>query len=98
MRHSLDPKHFVSHATIRALALLALGAVAGAQNMLINGALHGTVTDVSGAVIPGARVVVRNLTNGQVREAVTGNRGFYTITQRRPVATPSPFPRKASQQ
>jgi hypothetical protein len=81
MMRSLDPKHFVSHATMMALALLALGAVARAQNMLINGALHGTVTDVSGAVIPGARVVVRNLTNGQVREAVTGNRGFYTITQ-----------------
>jgi hypothetical protein len=54
---------------------------ATAQNALVNGEFHGTVTDASGAVIPGATVRVTNLSNGQSRLATTDNRGFYTITQ-----------------
>jgi hypothetical protein len=47
----------------------------------VNGAFHGTVTDASGAVIPGATVEVRNLATGTVRQATTNSVGFYTITQ-----------------
>jgi Carboxypeptidase regulatory-like domain len=47
----------------------------------INGAFHGTVTDPSGGAIPGAKVVIRNLSNGEVRQAVTNSVGYYTITK-----------------
>jgi hypothetical protein len=46
----------------------------------VNGAFHGTVTDSSGAVIPGAAVQVTNLTNGGARDATTDDKGFYTIS------------------
>jgi hypothetical protein len=41
--------------------------------------LHGTVTDPSGAVIPGAAVRARNLQTGALVEAKTGAEGSYTI-------------------
>lgn len=47
----------------------------------LQGTINGTVTDPSGAVIPGAKVVVtRNGVNGASRTTVTGSSGYYTIT------------------
>ncbi len=60
---------------------LAFSSLASAQNVLINGAFHGTVTDASGAVIPGATLTIANLNSGLRRVAITDRRGFYTITQ-----------------
>jgi len=64
------------------LAVLAL--LAGVQNaalaQAVNGSFHGTVTDPTGAVIPGAQVEIRNLANGATRDATTDTRGYYTIT------------------
>ena len=45
----------------------------------ISGALHGTVTDASGAVIPGAVIEVKNLGNAQIRTATTDRRGYYAV-------------------
>src|SRR5215472_11749931 len=47
----------------------------------VNGAFHGTITDPTGAVIPGATVVVKNLATGAVRQADSDAAGFYTLTQ-----------------
>jgi hypothetical protein len=47
----------------------------------INGAFHGTITDTSGAAIPGAKVVITNLSNGEVRQALTNSVGYYTVTK-----------------
>src|SRR6266568_1470206 len=47
----------------------------------VNGAFHGTVTDATGAVIPGVAVGVKNLASGAVRQGTTNDTGFYTITQ-----------------
>ncbi len=47
----------------------------------VNGAFHGTVTDASAGVIPGATVEVKNLATGASRQATTNDTGFYTITQ-----------------
>jgi len=55
-----------------------------AQNVQINGAFHGTVSDTTGAVMPDAKVEVKNLTSGQVRTAITNESGFYTIAQLAP--------------
>jgi hypothetical protein len=52
-----------------------------AQNVMLNGGFHGTVTDTSGAVIPGVKVTVTNLNSGLLRTATTDAGGFYTITQ-----------------
>jgi hypothetical protein len=40
--------------------------------------LTGTVTDPSGAVIPGAQVFINDAANGVIRNIVTDNAGFYT--------------------
>ena len=80
---------FLRHAAFKlaalvvcSLALLAL--LAGVQNpalaQAVNGSFHGTVTDSSGAVIPGAQVEIRNLSSGATRDATTDDKGFYTIT------------------
>src|ERR1022692_2801322 len=44
------------------------------------GALRGTVTDSTGAVVPSATVTVTSIDNGQVRTATTGADGVCTIT------------------
>src|SRR3984893_12991625 len=43
------------------------------------GALTGTVTDSSGAVVPGATVTATSADTGQARTATTGADGAYTI-------------------
>ena len=42
--------------------------------------LRGTVSDPSGAVVPGAKVLARNLSTGAVLEATTGAEGGYAIS------------------
>jgi hypothetical protein len=48
-----------------------------AQNSVSTGALGGRVTDQSGAVAPGVKVVVRNLANGVDQSAETNQAGLY---------------------
>ncbi len=55
--------------------LLVLSAAAAAQTT--TSTIEGTVTDSSGAVLPGAEVAVRGATLGAERTAVTDTRGFY---------------------
>jgi len=40
--------------------------------------INGTVTDQSGAVVPGAKVSITNVTTGQTRDVVTASDGGYT--------------------
>ena len=47
----------------------------------VNGSFHGTVTDTTGAVITGATVEIKNQASGQQRQAITDDKGFYTITE-----------------
>jgi len=48
-----------------------------AQNLVLTGALSGRVTDKSGAVVPGASVVVRNLGTGVTQSAEANHAGLY---------------------
>jgi Carboxypeptidase regulatory-like domain/TonB dependent receptor len=48
-----------------------------AQNVVLTGALGGRVTDQSGAVVPGASVVLRNLATGLQQSVVTNRAGLY---------------------
>jgi hypothetical protein len=50
-----------------------------AEAQTIRGTLTGTVTDASGAVLPGFTVTVTNPANGETRSAQTGHDGGYTI-------------------
>src|SRR5262249_44230580 len=59
--------------------LLAAPREARAQAQAANGAIEGTVTDVSGGVIPNAKVKVVNLDTGLEREAPTNEKGLYRV-------------------
>lgn len=59
------------------LAVFANCAILTAQNVVLTGALSGRVTDQSGAVLPGASVVVQSLGTGVKQSAVTNYAGLY---------------------
>ena len=59
-----------------------LGGNAIAQN--VTGTLTGTVADPSGAVVPGATVLMKNTASGDERRTVTNNDGFFSINAVQP--------------
>jgi hypothetical protein len=58
------------------------------------GVIAGVVTDESGAVLPGVTIEVTNRTTNQVRTAVTGPGGHYSV----PLLQPGPYQVRASLQ
>src|SRR2546428_5467704 len=46
---------------------------------VLYGTVVGTVTDQTGAVVPGATVTITNVATGQAREGITDAAGYYTI-------------------
>jgi len=67
-------------AVVALLALVAVFAFGQAET----GSIAGTVTDPSGAVVPGATVTVRNLATGATRNTTTNQSGAYTEAQLAP--------------
>jgi hypothetical protein len=63
-----------------------------AQNVVLTGSLGGRFTDSSGAVVPGASVVVRNLATGIEQSAQTNHAGLYRF----PVVMPGAYSITAS--
>ncbi len=61
------------------LAVLALGVPAVSAQGGATSSLAGTVTDASGAVIPGASVTVKKMDTGLTSEAVTNTEGQFTV-------------------
>jgi len=72
---------FAFYASVVVSLSFAFSSLASAQNVMLNGGFHGTVTDNSGALIPGAKVTVTNSNSGLLRAVTTDASGFYTITQ-----------------
>ncbi len=68
---------FLATALAAVLVTLALPEASLAQ--LTRGAVSGTVRDESGAPIPGATAVVRNVDTGITRQVVTDAQGFYRV-------------------
>lgn len=60
------------------------GTVAPVMAQQVTGTLSGTVTDEQGAVIPGAKVVARNVGNGAEINTTTNENGIYRITALQP--------------
>ncbi len=70
---------FSSFVLVLSLIVLSLSAASGAQELAAT--LTGTVTDASGAVVPGATVVVHSdETNADVRSVTTNSSGSFNIT------------------
>jgi hypothetical protein len=66
---------------LASLSILILGLLCSslmAQNT--TGLLTGSVSDPSGAVIPGANVVLKNELSGDERKTITNNDGFFSIS------------------
>jgi Carboxypeptidase regulatory-like domain len=51
-----------------------------AYAQLDTGTISGAIADASGAVVPNAKVILRNELTGAVREVVANAQGFYTFT------------------
>jgi len=64
---------------IFALAIFLASGFAHAQTF--RGTILGTVIDSTGAAIPGAQVVVKNLGTGQTRTTTSGDAGTYTVPE-----------------
>ncbi len=64
-------------ALVTAFFILLHAGHAGAQASRVGAALEGTVTDTSGAVIPGAGITLRNTSTNQTRELTTNEEGFF---------------------
>lgn len=47
----------------------------------VRGGFHGTITDATGAMVPGASIVIKNLGTGVTRPVTSDSAGIYTITQ-----------------
>ncbi len=58
---------------------LAVAGPALAQSQAINGTIDGSVSDTSGAVLPGVSVTVTNTDTGATRTVVTDERGGYRV-------------------
>lgn len=61
-----------------AVALFCVASMASAQSQITTGTIQGTLTDETGAVVQGARVVIRHLAMGLERALTTDNEGRFT--------------------
>src|SRR5271167_962711 len=77
MNGETSTKGFAIRVVLFLTAVCLLGGPARAQT--VNGAFHGTVSDTSGAVLPGATVEAKNPGTGLARQATADSTGFYTI-------------------
>jgi carboxypeptidase family protein/TonB-dependent receptor-like protein len=71
----------MKHKVINAIALISFVALASAIAYgQVTSSISGTVTDPTGAVVPGATVTVKNVASGAEFKAVTSNQGAYSVT------------------
>ena len=73
-------QHFRTTFNVLRLVALTVSCSVAVSAQTVTGTLQGTVSDTSGAVVPGVTVAVRNLETGQQRILVTNSDGSYTAT------------------
>jgi hypothetical protein len=76
----LSARHFAIDLALLLLFLVGVSS-AGAQTSRIGATLQGTVTDSSGAIIPNAKVTLRNALTNQSRSLETNNQVFFRAEQ-----------------
>jgi hypothetical protein len=76
----LSARYFAIDLALLLLFLVGV-ASAGAQSSRIGATLQGTVIDSSGAVIPNAKITLRNTLTNQIRTVVTDAQGFFRAEQ-----------------
>ncbi|HEX8895601.1 MAG TPA: TonB-dependent receptor [Terriglobales bacterium] len=76
MRQGAKPE-LSSRIALCSILLVASCALLTGQNVVVTGSLSGLVSDKSGAVLPGASVVVRNLATGIQQSTATNHAGIY---------------------
>jgi hypothetical protein len=81
------PSLLATRLLLAALFVLANTLQLPAQNVVLTGGLGGRITDQSGAVVPGAAVVVRNLATGVELTGATNRAGLYRF----PVIMPGTY-------
>jgi Carboxypeptidase regulatory-like domain/TonB dependent receptor len=69
-----------AHSGFKALALLIIAAACLSAQTARSGAISGTITDPTGAVVPGATVVVHNEDTSADRSLVSNEAGVYSAT------------------
>src|ERR1700726_354353 len=60
-----------------ALSLLLVSTVSFAQTTVAQGSIQGSITDPSGAVVPGAKITITNTATGQVGNTTSSSSGTY---------------------
>lgn len=73
----LVPATFFLSLALLAVCALMCGIPAAAQTTVAQGSIQGTVTDPSGAVVPGANIKITNKATGQVVSTTTSSSGTY---------------------
>jgi hypothetical protein len=61
------------------LLLFSLASATALAQSSGTGTLNGTITDVSGAVVPGVQIIARQLATGTARNTVSNSSGFYSL-------------------
>lgn len=75
-----------------AVAMLIAALLPGTAHAQATGSIAGIITDQSGAVLPGVTIEAMNAATAQVRGAVTGSDGYFTI----PLLQPGQYDVKAT--
>jgi hypothetical protein len=71
----------MKHRVISAFALISFVALTGVIAFgQVTSSISGTVTDPTGAVVPGATVTVKNAASGNEFRTITSNQGAYSVT------------------
>jgi hypothetical protein len=72
----------IAVAAVLLLVVVLLGSSGFAQQL--TGTLSATVTDSAGAVVPNAKITMKNAASGDVRTTVSNGSGYFTITAVQP--------------
>jgi hypothetical protein len=72
-------REFVYRVMAAVMLLLGIFASVPAGAQVAGGAISGTITDSSGAVVPSAQVSINNVAMGVSRTVTTNSDGFYTV-------------------
>ena len=76
----MKTKFFVLLGTLAVFVVLAVVGAPLASAQAVFGSIFGTVSDPSGAAVPGVKVIVTSATKGTSTEATTNTDGNYSVT------------------